>query len=241
MQSGIYVGISGQLALERRLNTIAHNVANASTAGFRAEEVKFESLLSRVPPNPVAFASIGGTYLSRRAGDIVRTDNPLDVAIQGDAWMSVDIGGTQVYTRDGRMTMTATGDLQTLTGHSVLDVGGAPITLDPNGGAPQIAKDGTVFQNGRARGAIGLFRIDEDAKLKRAGDSGVIPDRPANPALDFSVVGVQQGFVERGNVNPVMEMTRMIEVHRAFDALTNSLDTQDTTLRTAIRELGPVA
>ena len=77
-------------------------------------------------------------------------------------------------------------------------------------------------------GAIGLFRIDENAKLTRAENSGVIPDRPATPALDFSNVGVLQGFVESGNVNPVMEMTRLIEVHRAFDALTNSMDTADT-------------
>lgn len=241
MQSGIYVGLSGQLALERRLSTIAHNVANASTAGFRAEEVKFEALLSRVPPNPTAFSTTGDTYLSRRAGEIVRTDNPLDVAVQGDVWMSIDADGTQVYTRDGRMNMSPNGDLQTLTGRSVLDVGGAPITLDPNGGTPQIARDGTIYQNGQPRGAIGLFRIDEDAKLMRAENSGVIPDRPANPALDFSTIGVQQGFIERGNVNPVMEMTRLIEVHRAFDAMTNSLDSEDATLRTAIRELGPTA
>ena len=241
MQSGIYVGLSGQIALQQRLDTIAHNVANASTAGFRAEEVKFEAVLSRVPPNPVAFSSAGDSYLSRRAGEIIRTDNPLDVAVQGDAWMAIDIAGQQVYTRDGRMMMSPAGDLQTLNGYSILDVGGAPIVLDPNGGAPDISRDGAIFQKGQLRGAIGLFRIDEDARLTRAENSGVIPDRAAYPALDFSNVGVQQGFVEHGNVNPVMEMTRLIQVHRAFDALTNSLDAEDNTLRTAIRELGPTA
>ncbi len=241
MQGGIYVGLSGQRALQERLDTIAHNVANASTAGFRAEEVKFETILSRVPTNPVAFASAGKTYLSRQAGEISRTDNPFDVAVQGDVWMAIDVDGKQVYTRDGRLMMNPNGDVTTLTGHPVLDVGGAPLVLNPAGGAPQISRDGTITQNGQQLGAIGLHRIDENANLTRAEDSGVIPDRPAVPALDFSNVGVLQGFTERSNVNPVMEMTRLIEVHRAFDALTNSMDTADTTLKTAIRELGPSA
>ena len=241
MQGGIYVGLSGQIALQQRLDTIAHNVANASTAGFRAEEVKFETILSRVPTNPVAFASAGTTYLSKRNGEIVCTDDPFDVAVQGDVWLSIDVAGKQVYTRDGRMMMSPAGDLQTLSGHSVLDVGGAPIVLNPAGGAPQISRDGTITQNGQQLGAIGLHRIDEAAKLTRADNSGVIPDRPAVAALDFSNVGVLQGYSERGNVNPVMEITRLIEVHRAFDALTNSMDVADGTLKTAIRELGPTA
>ena len=239
MQGAIYVGLSGQIALQKRLETIAHNVANASTGGFRAEEVKFETILSRVPTNPVAFSTAGRTYLSRRMGDIVRTDDPFDIAVQGDAWLSIDVAGKQVYTRDGRMTMTPNGDVQTLSGHSVLDVGGAPLVLNPAGGAPQISRDGTITQNGEQLGAIGLYRIEEGAKLMRAENSGVIPDRPAEPALDFSNVGVLQGFTERGNVNPVLEITRLIEVHRSFDAISGSMDAADATLKTAIRELGP--
>ncbi len=168
MQGGLYVGLSGQIALQQRLETIAHNVANASTAGFRAEEVKFETVLSRVPTNPVAFSSAGSTYLSRSTGDIVRTDDPFDVAVQGDVWLSIDVAGKQVYTRDGRMMMSPNGDVQTLSGHSVLDVGGAPIVLNPAGGVPQISRDGTITQNGQQLGAIGLHRIEEGAKLTRA-------------------------------------------------------------------------
>jgi flagellar basal-body rod protein FlgF len=238
MQSGLYVGLSGQLALEQRIQTIAHNVANASTPGFRAEEVKFESVLSNTATEQVEFSSPGKTYLSRQSGGIVRTDNPLDVAVQGDAWLSVDVNGTQVYTRDGRMQMTENGDLQTLTGYPVLDTGGAPISLNPRGGTPQISREGTITQDGRNFGSIGLFRIDETAKLSRAANSGVIPDKTPEPALDFTNVGVVQGFIEQSNVNPIMEMTRLIAVHRAFDALTNSMNTIDGTMQEAIKTLG---
>lgn len=238
MQSSLYVSLSAQLSLQRRLDTIANNVANANTAGFRSEEVKFEQLLSRTPADPVAFASKGDTYLSRRTGELVKTDNALDVAVNGDAWLAINTPGGTVYTRDGRMRITEAGELQTLNGHPVLDVGGAPIQLDPAAGPLQIARDGMITQNGRQIGAIGLFSIDSKAKLTRAENAGVVPDLPAIPALDFSKVGVTQGFVERSNVNPVLEMTRLIGVSRAFDAVTAAMTESETSLRDAVKTLG---
>lgn len=238
MESSLYVSLSAQLALQRRLDTIAGNVANATTAGFRAEEVRFESLLSRTPSEPVAFASIGDTYLSRRAGEFVKTDNSLDIAVQGNAWLAISTPAGPVYTRDGRMRMTDTGELQTLNGHPILDVGGAPIQLDPAGGPMQIARDGMITQNGRQIGAIGLFAIEDNAKLTRYENSGVVPDRPATPALDFSKVGISQGFVERSNVNPVLEMTRLIGVSRAFDAISAAIAESENSLRDAVKTLG---
>lgn len=238
MQSGLYVSLSGQLALQRRLETIAQNVANSATAGYRAEQVRFESVLSQIPLEPVAFASTGVSYLSRTPGALVRTDNPLDVAVEGDAWLAIQAPSGVVYTRDGRMRMTEAGDLQTITGHPVLDAGGAPILLDPDAGPPRIARDGTVTQDNQQMGALGLFRIFPDAILARAEGSGVIPDRPAEPILDFVQAGVTQGYIERANVNPVLEMTHLIMVSRAFDSVTTSLGEADSSLREAIRTLG---
>jgi flagellar basal-body rod protein FlgF len=238
LQPSLYVALSGQIALQKRLETVAHNVANVTTAGFRAEEVKFSSILDRVPPDPASFATSNGTYLSRRAGELVQTSNPFDVAVKGDAWLAIDMNGQRVYTRDGRMQMTPNGDLQTLNGYPVLDVGGAPITLDPNGGAPQIGGDGTIVQNKRQLGAIGLFTIPDQATLTRAENSGVIPSVAAEPALDFTRQGVIQGFQERSNVNPVLEMTHLIAVQRAFEALTNSITNTESTFVEGIRTLG---
>jgi flagellar basal-body rod protein FlgF len=238
MQPSLYVSLSGQMALEKRLETIAHNVANTSTAGYRAEEVKFSTIVSRVPPDPAAFATAKGTYLSRRTGEMVQTQNPFDIALRGDAWLAIGANNRQVYTRDGRMVMTPEGDLRTLNGHLILDVGGAPITLDPNGGPPQIAEDGTIVQNNQQVGVIGLFTIPDDARLAHFENSAVIPDRAAEPALDFTSVGVIQGFIERSNVNPVMEMTRLISVQRSFEALTNAIATTEGAYIEGIRTLG---
>jgi flagellar basal-body rod protein FlgF len=238
MQSNLYVALSAQMALQKRLETIANNVANSSTAGFRAEEVKFETLLSELSLDPVAYASPGTPYLSRRGGEMVRTDNLFDVAVEGDAWLAIEAPSGPVYTRDGRMQMAATGELQTLNGYPVLDVGGAPILLDPNAGPPRIARDGMITQNNNQVGALGLFSIDEKANLTRFENSGVIPDLPATPALDFAKVGVAQGYMERSNVNPVMEISRLIAVSRAFEAVTAAINDSESSLQEAITTLG---
>jgi flagellar basal-body rod protein FlgF len=238
MQPSLYVALSGQIALQRRLETIAHNVANVSTAGFRSEEVKFSTLLSRVPPDPANFATANGTFISRRAGELVQTQDPFDVAVKGDAWLSFEVNGQQVYTRDGRLRMSPTGDLQTVNGDPILDVGGAPITIDPTGGPPQIAADGTITQGGRQLGALGLFTVPDNATLTYADNSGVIPSVAAEPALDFTRFGVVQGFIERSNVNAVMEMTHLIAVQRSFEAITNTIGTTEASLVEGIRTLG---
>jgi flagellar basal-body rod protein FlgF len=134
--------------------------------------------------------------------------------------------------------MTPTGELQTLNGYPVLDAGSSPILLDPNGGPPRIARDGAITQNNRAVGAIGLFTIDQRANLRRYDNSGVIPDRPATAVVEFSKVGMQQGFVERANVNPVLEMSKMIMVSRAFDAVSSSLKESENSMEDAIKTLG---
>lgn len=238
MEAGLYVALSGQIAMQRRLETLAHNVANASTPGFRAEEIKFEALLSKISTS-TSFASTGDNYVSRRPGAIERTGNALDVAIDGDAWMAFQTpGGGVAYTRDGRFMINEAGDLQTVSGYPVLDVGGAPIVLDPAGGAPKIANDGMITQNGVQLGAIGLFNIPPGTKLNRYDNSGVTVEGPVQPVLEFNSAGLRQGYLERANVNPVVEITNLITISRAFESLQNSVDQTDSTFRKAIETLG---
>jgi flagellar basal-body rod protein FlgF len=232
-----YVGLSAQLALQRRLDTIANNIANASTVGFRAEQIRFTTVASDDAQPNTAFSSIGETFLSRTSGPIVRTDNPFDVAIDGDAWLSVSTPLGTAYSRDGRMKMTPNGELLTLAGHQLLDVGGSPIRLDPAAGPPVIGRDGTVAQGALRVATIGLFAIDPAARLDRGVDATVIPNAPAQPVVDQPMIGVRQGFVENSNVNPVTEMSRLILDQRMFEAVTNALKETEQTKLDAIRAL----
>lgn len=238
MRTNLYVAMSGQVALEKRLTAIANNIANMNTAGFRAQGISFAAVLSKAGDRPAAFVTTGTDYISRARGAAERTDNPLDVAIQGDAWMAVKTPAGTAYTRDGRMQMTATGELQTFNGYPVLDAGGASMLLNPDDGMPKIAPDGMMTQRGQQVGAIGLFAIPTDANLTRYDNSAVIPDKPAAAVLDFSRTQVVQGFAETSNVNPVLELTRLIEVQRTFEGLANTTQTSENSLQDAIKTLG---
>lgn len=223
------------------MESIARNVANLGTAGYRAEGIKFESLLSDViGEEPVAYAAVDETYISRQAGPLSQSGNPLDVAVQGDAWLAIQTPEGTVYTRDGRMKMLETGELVSLNDHPVLDAGGAPLLLDPIGGPPQIARDGMITQGGVEIGAIGLFAIDPQARLARHENSGVVPDQAAVAVLDFDVNGVAQGFVEGANVNPVLELTKLIMVSRSFESASAAVAESDRSQDEAIKTLGAV-
>ena len=190
MQDGLYVALSSQIALERRLNTIADNVANASTVGFRATGVKFEDVVSGMGSEFLSFTSAGDTYLSDAAGAMRETGNPFDFAIQGDAWFAIETPVGTVMTRDGRFSMTENGQLMTIEGHAVLDAGGAPIQLDPRNGAPQAGADGSLRQDGQLVGAIGLYNFDPGPNFVRYGNSGIVPsgepDRSSTASMSAS-------------------------------------------------------
>jgi flagellar basal-body rod protein FlgF len=244
MQSSLYVALSAQVALEQRLNTVATNVANLGSAGYRAEEVKFESILSQAGGREVAFSTPGETFLSRKGGPLTKTDSPLDVGVQGDGWLAVRGPRGPLYTRDGRMQVTPAGDLQDLSGRPVLDPGGSPLTVDPEGPPITIGQDGIISQGANQIGALGVFRLDPAAKLSRAAGGAVASDIPGRPILDFNqrdetTVRVQQGFQEGANVNPVMEMSRLIEITRTFQSAASAVAESEASLQAAIRGLGP--
>jgi flagellar basal-body rod protein FlgF len=241
MQHSLYVSLSAQISLERRLETIAANVANANTVGYRADGITFATELAKAGDNKVAFVDQGQTFISRHSGPLIPTGNPLDMAIQGEGWFAVQSNGKTVYTRDGRMTMDENGGLISITGAPVLDAAGAPIVLDPNAGPPGVAHDGMITQNGRQVGAVGLFQLDPDAKLTRAGASGFTTDSAAQPILDFRSNSVVQGSVEGANVDPVREMTRLIEISRTFDGVANGVSQTENSLQDAIKTLGGAA
>jgi flagellar basal-body rod protein FlgF len=241
MQNSLYVSLSAQIALERRLETIAHNVANANTPGFRVDGVTFATALAKAGAANVAYVEEGNGFISQQSGAMIQTENPLDVAIQGDGWFAVQSGGRTVYTRDGRLQMTENGGLISVTGAPVLDAAGAPIQLDPSAGPPTISHDGMIAQGGRQLGAIGLFELDPSAKLTRAGTSGFTSDKAARPVLNFNESGVAQGYIEGANVDPVREMTRLIEVSRTFDGVTNGITQTENSLQDAIKTLGGAA
>jgi flagellar basal-body rod protein FlgF len=241
MQSGLYVGISSQIALERRLNTIADNMANMNTVGFRATEVKFDEVLSKTRNElnaKVAFVTQGNDYLSTRSGALEQTGNALDFAIKGDAWFAIDTPAGQVLTRDGRFTMKETGELVSNMGYAVLDAGGAPIQLNRAGGPPEVGADGRISQDGNPVATLGVFSADISKGYLRYENAGVIPVEQPQPVVDAFNVGVTQGYLEQSNVNAIGQMTELIQVNRAFEGISALMRDTEQQFGEAIKTLG---
>jgi flagellar basal-body rod protein FlgF len=238
MQDGLYVALSSQIALEKRLNTIADNVANASTVGFRATGVKFEDVVSSLDDQALSFVSSGDTYISDTNGPLRETGNPFDFAIKGNAWFGIETPGGTVMTRDGRFTLTENGELVTIEGYPVLDAGGAPMQLDPRNGPPRAGADGSLRQGDNLVGALGLFNFDPGPNFVRFGNSGIVPSGEPEPVVDRLDAGVAQGFLEESNVNPVLEITRLIMVQRAFENGAAMIRDTESSYDEAIKTLG---
>ncbi|MGN6467224.1 MAG: flagellar basal-body rod protein FlgF [Rhizobiaceae bacterium] len=238
MPTGLYVSLSAQMALQKRLDTIADNVANANTIGFRATGIKFEDVVAGSGQNSVDFASSGTNFLSGKGGAMSRTGDPYDFAIQGDAWFGIQTPAGTVMTRDGRFTVSPNGELVTHEGYGVLDAGGAPIQLNANDGPPVAGKDGTLRQGGKLVAAIGLFTFNPGPNFQRFGNSGVIPTGRPTAVVDDSTVGVEQGFLEQSNVDPMREMARLITVQRTFEDTASLVHESESSLDDAIKTLG---
>ncbi|MBO3758375.1 flagellar basal-body rod protein FlgF [Ciceribacter sp. L1K23] len=241
MQSGLYVSLSSQIALERRLTTIADNMANLNTVGFRSTEVKFDEVLSKTQNDlnaKIAFVSQGNDYLSTRSGELQQTNNALDFAVKGDAWFAIDTPVGMVLTRDGRFTIQETGQLVSSRGYPVLDAGGAPIQLNRAGGPPEVGADGMIMQDGVQVAQLGLFTADVREGFLRYENSGVTTVDDPQPVVDNAEISVLQGYIENSNVNGIGEMTQLIQVNRAFESISSLITESERTMSEAIRTLG---
>ena len=144
MQNGLYVALSAQVALEKRLETIADNVANMNTVGYRGTGVSFETEMAKAGDARLGYASSGSDFISRRLGGLTKTDNSLDFAVQGDGWFGIQTPQGPAYTRDGRVQIDESGTLRTMSGDPLLDAGGTPILVDSAAGALTVSADGMI-------------------------------------------------------------------------------------------------
>ena len=228
MDRMIYLSMSGAKSTMQRQDVLANNLANASTTGFRAELQAFRAVPVRGDgASTRVYALETTTGYDPSAGPLTQTGRPLDVAMQGNAWLAVQaLDGTEAYTRAGSLQVNAEGTLSTSGGLAVLGEGG-PITLPPDS-APQIAADGTVSvrqPNGSITPLGRLKLVTPEAPLTRGDDAlfraaeGELPGDP-NARL-------QDGALEGSNVNPIENMVAMIAAARQFEAQMKMLQTAE--------------
>lgn len=221
MSDGIYAALSGAVAQQRALDTVANNVANVGTPGFRADQLAFREALSEARPgsdavpNGLRYVTVATSRTTPTDGPLSQTGNPLDLALQGDGFFAVSTREGVRYTRAGALQVRGDGAVVTRAGHPVLTTSG-PLVIPRDAGAVTVGQDGRVTMGDLDLGRLRVERFPPNGLVKQgltlfAPEPGVT----GSPADDVSV---SQGFLEGANVNAVSGMNELISASRSFDA-----------------------
>jgi len=256
MDASMWVAKTGLDAQQTRMNVISNNLANVNTTGFKRDRAVFEDLLyqnirqaggqtganTQAPTGLMLGTGVRvvATEKQHSQGNMVNTQNPLDVAIAGEGFFQIaQADGTIAYTRDGNFKLSATGQLVTSNG---APLGPQPITIPPNVATISIGQDGTVSAEPAAGGAplqlgvIQLARFANPAGLQAMGQN-LFKESSASGAPIVTQAGLEgagklmQGALEASNVNVVEEMVNMIETQRAYEINSKAISAVDGMLR----------
>ncbi len=241
MFSTSLVLLSDQMALQRSVDVVANNIANSSTTGFKREGVQFETYVSKpASAQKTSFVYDRATYRDTTPGTLSSTGNPLDLAIQGPGYFQIQTPQGTQYTRDGAFRTDSQGQIVTSTGLSVLSDGGQPITLPDDARDITISGDGFITAQtgtGSARAQLGklaVVKFDNDEAVTPTSQ-GLLTTTQTPTPLTGNVIA--QGTIEDSNVKPVLEITDLIRLQRAYEQASNLVGQENTRLSTAIDKL----
>jgi len=233
-----YLAINRQRGLASEMAMIANNIANHDTPGFRRQGIVFSEVVHAAETGEsVSMADTGAAFADRRPGEMRITGGALDVALEGRGYFTIEGEDGPLLTRAGAFQRNADGLMVTMAGREVLDDGGAPIFLPADVGPVEIAGDGTLSAGGVPIARLGVADAPPDS-LTRVGDTAYESDAPLTPVEGAAV---RQGALERSNVDPVLEIARMISVSRAYEQARSLIEDEDERIQNVIRTLGQAA
>lgn len=253
MENTTLIALSRQMTLERQLDVVANNVANVGTNGYKSDSSLFEEYLRSGAHEDnfsgsdrrVSFVHDRATIRDLSQGPLENTKNPLDVAISGNGFFTIQTPGGERYTRDGRFQINSQGQLVNSSGYPVLGANGV-ITFQPTDHDIKITDDGTITvlegtitQTDSLRGKLKLTSFANPQQLQKQGSN--LFSAPANVVGQADTKStVKEGFIERSNVNAIAEMSRMLEITRTYQNISNLLQQQADLRKNAIQSLAEV-
>lgn len=238
MENAIYTGLSRAVALQKDMDIVSNNIANMNTPGFRAQYMMFDEYIEKPRGifDPLSMVLDRGQWMSNKPGSIQLTGNQTDAAIQGNGFFGVDVKGETLYSRAGSFAVNAEGTLVTAEGNPVANAGGGTITIPAETKEIRIAEDGTISNQNGEIGRLMIKEFDNINQLDPVGDSLYRASAEATPQ-DPTDSRVIQGAIEGSNVNPILAMTHMIDVHRAYQSTHRMLQAEHDRQRTMIQRL----
>ncbi len=252
MENTLLIGLSRQMTLERQMDVVANNVANVNTSGYKADRSMFQEFLTSGAHEDnfvgrdrrVSYVQDRATFHDFSQGPVEETKNPLDVAIDGGGFLVVQTPAGERYTRDGGLQINNQGQLVTASGNPVLGNSG-PIVLQQTDKQVTIADDGnvTVLEGTNridsVRGKLRVVSFAQAQRLVKEGSNLYSAGAGVTSQPD-TASKLRQGFVEKSNVNSVVEMSRMIEVTRTYTQISTLLQQQSDLQKSSLEKLADV-
>ncbi len=236
MENSLTIALARQTVLSRQMDVIATNLANVTTSGYKAEQMIFTEIIETTTEGEfISIVHDVGFVRDLSEGPMTETNNPLDMAIHGDGFFTVQTLDGPRYTRHGVFQLDSDGRIVNTEGHQLLGTGGTAITIPIDAENVVIAKDGTISADTAEVGKVEIVRFADAQALTKIG-SGLydaetqIPE----PATDAQVI---QGMIETSNVKGVIEMTQMINTVRSYQAAAKLADTEHQLILDAIEAL----
>lgn len=238
MDSSLFTTLTRQSGLMREMQSVANNIANLSTTGFRAEGVIFAEYVAQLEGangGGLSMANASGRLVQMRQGDLDPTGGRFDFAIEGEGFFLLQAPDGEYLTRAGSFMPSATGELVNPDGYLLLDGGGAPIFVPPDAQDISLAGDGTLSADGRPLALLGLWQPVDPGDLAHRDGVRFAVAGEMEPVLEATIM---QGFLESSNVDPVSQIARMIEVQRAYEMGQGFLEREDERVRGFLRTVG---
>ena len=231
------------VAQQRAMDITANNISNANTPGYRTERVQFSDWIdpqprTASPPggHSITYTQDRATYRESQPGTLTHTANPLDVALTGDGYFTVNTKTGPRLTRDGRFGLLPDGTLADDNGNAVLDTTGKPIQTAPTDTQISIASDGSVSSENGPIAKIGVVQPADPMKMRAEGATNFVSDADTAPV---AAPGIVQGAIEGSNVQPVLEVTRMMDNERQFQFVTQFVQAEGDRQQQTIDKLLP--
>lgn len=259
MVRGLYTAASGMLAQWERTNVLSNNVANADTTGFKVDEALIRAYPTQaivrkndvtLPFDPVKFdlrppigvlgtgAQVEEVVPIFTQGPLEETKNPLDIALAGDGFLAVQTPAGIRYTRDGSLALNREGVLVNRSGHPVLSTMQQPILLQQ--GEVHFDRDGRVYLDGTLIGQLLIVRFPNPEGLEKRGENLFIQTATSGVPFADTQTEVQQGYLEKPNMNIVEGMVEMIKAFRTYEANARVVQATDRTVDRLVNDVGNV-
>jgi len=242
MDNLMLIGLTRQMTLRREMDITANNIANANTSGFKTERLLLETRTATPArhadgPSSIRFVGDQGMLRDFTQGTLLRTGRPLDLALDGPGFFTLETPAGERFTRDGRFTLNQAGELTAPDGARVLDENGQPVLIDPQAGPVEISPEGRIIQNGEPGARLGLAVFQAPGLLVKTGDNRFTAPDDAERNFE-DAPRVRQGHTENSNVHPIREMTRMMQISQTYGSISSMIEDAGDLSRRAIERLG---